>query len=142
MVSPTTSPKPAGVSRPPLHRSTCTENPFPESSAVQGYLKTLGKEYSGKYNASGRAYPDVAAQGVSVEIILGGSGTPVDGTSCSSPIFASVIGLLNDELLTAGKPVLGFLNPWLYANPGAFNDITSGKPSFGRALSKSLIRFF
>lgn len=48
------------------------------------------------------------------------------GTSCSSPIFTSVVALLNDELLNAGKPVLGFLNPWLYANPGAFNDITSG----------------
>jgi tripeptidyl-peptidase-1 len=37
-----------------------------------------------------------------------------------------VIGLLNDELLNAGKPVLGYLNPWLYANPGAFNEVTTG----------------
>ncbi|KAJ6606104.1 subtilisin-like protein [Mycena vulgaris] len=36
------------------------------------------------------------------------------------------IGLLNDELVAQGKPVLGFLNPWMYANPGAFNDITTG----------------
>jgi tripeptidyl-peptidase I len=50
----------------------------------------------------------------------------VSGTSCSSPIFASVIALLNNELLNAGKPVLGFLNPWAYANPQAFNDITTG----------------
>jgi subtilase family serine protease len=48
------------------------------------------------------------------------------GTSCSSPIFASVVAMLNNELLNAGKPVLGFLNPWLYANPQAFNDITTG----------------
>jgi tripeptidyl-peptidase-1 len=37
-----------------------------------------------------------------------------------------VIGLLNDQLISAGKPVLGFLNPWIYANPGAFNDISTG----------------
>jgi len=34
--------------------------------------------------------------------------------------------LINDELISAGRRPLGFLNPWLYANPRAFNDITSG----------------
>ena len=100
-----------------------------QASAVAGYLKILGSTYSGKYNASGRAYPDVSAQGKAVAIYVDGSPTTVDGTSCSSPIFASVIGLLNDELISTGEgngTSLGFLNPWLYANPGAFNDITSG----------------
>ncbi|KAK0184309.1 hypothetical protein F5146DRAFT_938685, partial [Armillaria mellea] len=46
--------------------------------------------------------------------------------SCSSPIFASVISLINDRLVAAGKPVLGFLNPFLYAHPSAFFDITTG----------------
>ena len=64
--------------------------------------------------------------GESVEVYVSGSPEPVDGTSCSSPIFTSVVALINEQLLNAGKPVLGFLNPWLYANPGAFNDITSG----------------
>ena len=41
-------------------------------------------------------------------------------------IFAGIVGLLNAELIAANKPVLGFLNPWLYANPGMFNDITTG----------------
>jgi subtilase family serine protease len=52
----------------------------------------------------------------------------VDGTSCSSPIFASMISLVNDRLLAAGKPVLGFLNPFLYSPPGrvAFTDVISG----------------
>ena len=100
-----------------------------QASAVAGYLKILGSTYAGKYNASGRAYPDVSAQGKAVAIYVDGSPTTVDGTSCSSPIFASVIGLLNDELISTGEgngTSLGFLNPWLYANPGAFNDITSG----------------
>ncbi|EIN06455.1 subtilisin-like protein [Punctularia strigosozonata HHB-11173 SS5] len=100
--------------------------PSYQSTAVESYLTKLGSEFSGKFNRSGRAYPDVAAQGQRVEIVVSGKTGLVAGTSCSSPIFASVIALLNDELLKAGKPVLGFLNPWAYANPQAFNDITTG----------------
>lgn len=61
------------------------------------------------------------------EIVYQGSTGTVDGTSCSSPIFASVIALLNDELVAANKSSLGFLNPWLYSTAAsAFTDITSG----------------
>ncbi|KAF7986027.1 hypothetical protein HWV62_41376 [Athelia sp. TMB] len=97
-----------------------------QASAVSGYLNILGTEYAGKYNKTGRAYPDVSAQGENVQVYVDGSLEPVAGTSCSSPIFSSVIALINDQLLNAGKSPLGFLNPWLYANPGAFNDITTG----------------
>lgn len=105
-------------------------NYFPQqtfqATAVNAYLAKLGTEFAGKFNVSGRGYPDVSAQGQRVEVIASGSKVSVAGTSCSSPIFSSVIGLLNDQLITAGKPVLGFLNPWIYANPQAFNDITTG----------------
>ena len=40
--------------------------------------------------------------------------------------FAGVISLLNDFRISQGRRPLGFLNPFLYANPSAFNDITSG----------------
>jgi tripeptidyl-peptidase-1 len=52
----------------------------------------------------------------------------MDGTRASCPIFASTISLLNDRLIAAGRPVLGFLNPFLYSGIGraAFNDITTG----------------
>ena len=98
-----------------------------ESSAVSAYLTQLGSTNSGLFNRSGRAYPDVSAQGERVEIIVDGSTGTVGGTSCASPIFSSVIALINDKLLAAGKSPLGFLNPWLYANPQAFNDITTGE---------------
>lgn len=94
---------------------------------MQTYLSTLGNTNAGKFNRSGRAIPDVSAIGHDVEIIIDGSIEPLDGTSCSSPIFAGVIALINDRLVAAGKSSLGFLNPWLYANPDAFNDITSGQ---------------
>jgi tripeptidyl-peptidase-1 len=35
--------------------------------------------------------------------------------------------MINDELIASGKKPLGFLNPWMYANPGAFNDVTTGE---------------
>lgn len=36
------------------------------------------------------------------------------GTSASTPVAAAVIALLNDFLISQGKPPLGFANPWLY----------------------------
>ena len=93
---------------------------------MSAYLSALGSNDTGLYNVSGRAYPDVAAYGSQFEIYTGGALTIVSGTSCSTPTFAAVIALLNDELINAGKNVLGFLNPWLYANSGALNDVATG----------------
>ena len=100
--------------------------PSYQASAVSSFLTTLGSTNSGKFNASGRGFPDVAAIGVDLEIIVGGQLGGVDGTSCSSPVFSSIVSLINDALIAEGKSPLGFLNPFLYANPSAFNDITSG----------------
>ncbi|KAI0081293.1 subtilisin-like protein [Panus rudis PR-1116 ss-1] len=103
--------------------------PSYQSAAVTAYLNKLGNTNSGKFNRNGRAFPDVAAVGDNVEIVFQQQFGLVAGTSCSSPIFASVISLINDRLAAAGKPSLGFLNPFLYstaASAGAFNDITTG----------------
>ncbi|CAL1707451.1 unnamed protein product [Somion occarium] len=100
--------------------------PSYQSSAVSAYLTRLGNTNAGKFTPTGRAFPDVAAVGDNVEIVFQGQAGLVAGTSCSSPIFASIISLINDRLIAAGKSPLGFLNPFLYANPGAFNDITTG----------------
>lgn len=100
--------------------------PSYQSSAVSSYLQTLGRTDSGKYNASGRGYPDVSAAGVAFNVIKNGKDELLDGTSCASPTFASVVALVNDKLISAGQAPLGFLNPFLYSNPSALNDITSG----------------
>ena len=102
--------------------------PSYQTSVVSSYLTALGTTNSGKFNRTGRAFPDVSAQGENVEIVVGGSTGTVAGTSCSSPIFASVIALLNDQLVAAGKSPLGFLNPFLYSAAGqaALNDVTTG----------------
>ncbi|KAF9049212.1 family S53 protease [Hymenopellis radicata] len=101
-------------------------SPDYQKSAISTYFTTLGPTYSGLYNASGRGFPDVAAQGEKIVIGYRGEFALVEGTSASCPIFASVISLINDRLIAAGKPVLGFLNPFIYANRQAFFDITAG----------------
>ncbi|KAH9944747.1 family S53 protease [Amylocystis lapponica] len=101
--------------------------PSYQSSAVSSFLTNLGSTNDGLYNPSGRGFPDVSAQGVNFQIVQNGAVGGVDGTSCASPAFASVVSLINDRLLAAGKPALGFLNPWLYSTAaGALNDVTSG----------------
>ncbi|KAJ6519101.1 family S53 protease [Mycena sanguinolenta] len=101
-------------------------NVFPipdyQADAVAGYLKALGSTNQGLFNPSGRGFPD----GEEVQIISGGQQLTAKGTSCSSPIFGSAIALINDELIANGKSTLGFLNPFLYKNAAALNDITSG----------------
>ncbi|KAE9383328.1 hypothetical protein BT96DRAFT_764341, partial [Gymnopus androsaceus JB14] len=48
-------------------------------------------------------------------------------TSASSPTFTAIIALINDQLIAAGRPVLGFLNPFIYSTVStAFTDITIG----------------
>lgn len=69
---------------------------------------------------------DVSAQGEGFQVVIGGQVSSVGGTSASSPTFAGIIALLNDYKLAQDGSTLGFLNPLLYANPSAFNDITGG----------------
>jgi hypothetical protein len=43
-------------------------------------------------------------------------------------VTAAIIALLNDARLRAGKPALGFLNPWIYSSGyKGFTDITGGQ---------------
>ncbi|KAI0079096.1 subtilisin-like protein [Panus rudis PR-1116 ss-1] len=101
--------------------------PSYQSTAVSNFLARLGTTNAGLFNKTGRAYPDVAAQGQNFQVVLGGRVISVGGTSASSPTFAGVIALLNDFRISQGKSPLGFLNPIIYSTGvKGFNDITSG----------------
>jgi tripeptidyl-peptidase-1 len=79
-----------------------------QASAVSQYLgQTDIAMPSEDFYASGRAYPDVSAFGQDVQVVAGGKSEPVSGTSCSAPIFAGVIALINHELLHRGLAPLG-----------------------------------
>lgn len=101
--------------------------PSYQDAAVTDYLKKLGSQWDGLYNPKGRGFPDVAAQGARFRVVDKGAQISVGGTSASAPTFASVVGLLNNARISAGKPALGFLNPWIYSQGyKGLNDITKG----------------
>ncbi|KAJ7659453.1 family S53 protease-like protein [Mycena rosella] len=101
-----------------------------QSAAIGGFLKTLPSDYPGIFNKSGRGYPDVSLQGWNFQMVADNETILEGGTSASSPTFASIIALINDRLIAAGRPVLGYLNPFLYTTAStAFNDITIGHNS-------------
>ncbi|KAH9053898.1 subtilisin-like protein [Lactarius vividus] len=101
--------------------------PSYQQQAVPTFLGHIGHLYSGLYNPGGRGIPDIAAQALEVPCFYEGEEAVAKGTSCSSPIVAGVVSLLNDYRLSQGRPPLGFLNPWLYGGGlNGLNDIVSG----------------
>jgi tripeptidyl-peptidase-1 len=91
-----------------------------QTSAVQAYLAAAQQANvlppASFYNASGRAFPDVAAPSEGFWVVSYLVPSPVAGTSCASPSFTTVISLLNEVQLSKNNPTLGFLNLWLYQN--------------------------
>ncbi|KAF7378162.1 Family S53 protease-like protein [Mycena sanguinolenta] len=104
--------------------------PYYQTEAVAGFLETIPEDFAGTFNETGRGYPDVATQGWNFEFVSDGKVLRAGGTSASSPTFAAIIALINDRLVSAQKPVLGFLNPFLYSRASsAFTDIAIGHNS-------------
>jgi tripeptidyl-peptidase-1 len=106
--------------------------PAYQAQAVAKYLSTAPNlPPTNLFNTKGRGYPDVAVMGHNYPIVIGGQEYVGSGTSASSPVFASLITLINDKRLNAGKQPLGFVNPALYklasSTPQAFRDMTSGE---------------
>ncbi|KAI0764711.1 family S53 protease-like protein [Fomes fomentarius] len=105
--------------------------PSYQSSAVSTYLSKinttqLAKAMKGKYNPKGHAFLDVAAKADSF-IVWESQAASLWGMSALSPMFASIIALINDQLAQKGHLPLGFLNLWLYnAGKDGLNDITWG----------------
>ncbi|KAJ5672829.1 hypothetical protein N7507_001956 [Penicillium longicatenatum] len=113
------------------------ERAWYQESAVEKYLTHVTKEtkeYYSKYaDFEGRGFPDVSAHSLYpwIAVVIEGEESLSGGTSAAAPIFAGIIGLLNDARLRAGKPALGFLNPFLYSEGyKALNDIVDGS-SYG-----------
>jgi uncharacterized repeat protein (TIGR03803 family) len=83
-----------------------------------------------------RNLPDVALTADNVFIVYGnGRSGAVGGTSCATPLWAGFMALANQLALSNGEPVVGFLNPLVYAMgkgsnllsyTSLFHDITNG----------------
>lgn len=100
---------------------------------MAAYLKNTsawpaGQGAAALFNASGRAYPDLAANANQCWIKENGEDAAQDGTSCATPVVAGLVALINAHRLRHNRTVVGFLNPLLYAvwadTKGAvFNDV-------------------
>ncbi|KAI1881799.1 hypothetical protein JX265_000625 [Neoarthrinium moseri] len=104
--------------------------PTYQRAAVGTYFADSRPPYGAdRFNNSGtvRAYPDVSANGARYLTAVDGNFTLSFGTSASAPVFASLINMINEKRLAAGKGPVGFVNPVLYENPQVLNDITNGK---------------
>lgn len=98
-----------------------------QQAAIREYMQRApGLPATGTFAPAGRGTPDVAALGEGYQVILAGELESVGGTSASTPAFAAMVSLLNEERLARGMPSMGYLNPWLYQNPDMFNDVTVG----------------
>lgn len=103
--------------------------PAYQAAAVKNWFATANPPYGAdRFNNSQqtRGYPDIAANGVGYVTAIDAKFGLVYGTSASTPTVASVFVLINQARLDAGKSSIGFVNPVLYANPKALNDVISG----------------
>ncbi|KAH9031571.1 subtilisin-like protein [Lactarius hengduanensis] len=102
--------------------SNVFKRPDYQTDAVLGFFQQLGNQHSGLYNASSRGFPDVSAQAARFAVVLNNKAIRLTYRS-----VAGIISLLNDYQLSNNRPVLGFLNPWLYGTASqGFKDITRG----------------
>ncbi|KAJ6552466.1 peptidase S8/S53 domain-containing protein [Mycena vulgaris] len=100
-----------------------------QKGAVAEYLKANPPPFPATfYNASGRAFPDLSANGVNYTATAEGIFMPFSGTSASSPVVGAILTMINDARLAVGKSPIGFINPTIYSAgfKEAFNDITAG----------------
>lgn len=99
-----------------------------QASQIASYLQQPSVRAVAQYfNASGRAFPDVATVSTNFQVVANGMLIPVAGTSAATPTFASMVSHLNNARKAAKAQNMGWINPFLYANGArAFTDITSG----------------
>lgn len=103
--------------------------PAYQTNAVKSYFANHPPPYGAdRYNNTqkSRGLPDISANGANYIVAVDGKFSLVYGTSASSPTVGAIITLINEARYNLGKGSVGFLNPTLYANPSALNDITMG----------------
>lgn len=107
------------------------QTPTWQQEAVTGYLESgVTLPDSSNFNKYGRAYPDLSAIGHSCPTYINGMLGGVDGTSCSTPVVAGLIAIINHQMWEKHQTRLGFANPMFYYLhrhcPDCFQDIVDG----------------
>lgn len=111
---------------PANYYTSSADSPW-QNKSIAGYLASGVKlPPANDWDRTGRGVPDVSAVGVDYKIWTQGHAGGVSGTSASTPAVAGIFALINDKLMAAGKRPMGFVNPFIYANPQGFRDILLG----------------
>ena len=103
--------------------------PSYQVEAVKSWFSAQNASYEAdRFNNSrtSRGYPDISANGVNYVVAVDNAFIQAFGTSASAPVVGAIFTLINEARINAGKSSIGFVNPVLYSNPGALNDVTSG----------------
>ena len=98
--------------------------------SVPAYQDTIKLPADVNGARAGRGVPDVAADAdpdTGYRVIVDGRSQVIGGTSAAAPLWAGLFALINQA---AGRPS-GQPHAALYAQPAAFNDITSGDNKAG-----------
>jgi len=90
--------------------------PSYQVAAVNSYLTSgVALPDASLFNATNRAYPDIAACAENVCVLSYGAGCEgVGGTSAATPMMGAMITLLNQDRLNAKKTPIGFFTPLVY----------------------------
>jgi kumamolisin len=109
----------------------------PDGIAIPSWQKLSGViNSSNKGSTTLRNGPDVSANANFTYYVCADQTTctanEYGGTSFAAPLWAGYIALVNQQLVSEGKPTIGFINPTIYAQnvtssyAADFHDITSG----------------
>lgn len=96
--------------------------------AVPAYQAQLAMPAALADGKPGRGVPDIAMSATNYFTRVDGYEGAAGGTSAVAPLAAALVALLGQA---KGKPI-GFINPLLYANPGALTDVTDGTNAIER----------
>jgi kumamolisin len=97
---------------------------------VPSYQASAGVPVNVATKKKGRGVPDVTGDGdpaTGYLIRVDGEEGVFGGTSAVAPLWAALLTLVNQKL----KKRVGFINPLLYGNPTALNDVTKGSNEVG-----------
>ncbi len=78
---------------------------------------------------NGRMVPDLAAvadPATGYDVVINGQWQVIGGTSAVAPLMAGFFAAVNGARLKAGLPMIGQINPLLWAVPSCFYDIVNG----------------
>lgn len=116
-----------GGTRLPQHGAEVAWNDGQDGGASGGGYSSVFARPTWQIGVSNaqRGVPDVAGDAdpeTGYQVSVDGTSTVVGGTSAVAPLWAALVALINQS---TGKRA-GLINPALYQNPSAFNDITQG----------------